>query len=81
VENLPFESARVKAGHYHWSDKCSHGIQQMLAGRQQRHDAALQALFAVRCAANSTDPCAGKVLVLAGVSYFSESLALCQIIV
>jgi len=81
VENLPFESARVKAGHYHWSDKCSLGIQQMLAGRQQRHDAALQAFFAVRCAANSTEPCAGKVLVLAGVSYFSENSALCQTIV
>ncbi|KAL0033057.1 hypothetical protein WJX79_000382 [Trebouxia sp. C0005] len=48
VQNLPFESARVKAGHYHWSDNCSHGIQQMLAGRQQRHDASLQAFFTVR---------------------------------
>lgn len=52
VQNLPFESATLKAEHYHWSEKCSHGIQQMLATRQQRHDASLQAYLTIRCAAN-----------------------------
>lgn len=52
VQNLPFESATLKAEHYHWSEKCSNGIQQMLATRQQRHDASLQAYLTIRCAAN-----------------------------
>ena len=51
VQNLPFESATLKAEHYHWSEKCSSGIQQMLATRQQRHDASLQAYLTIRCAA------------------------------
>lgn len=48
VLNLPFESARLKAQHYHWSERCSKGIQQMLARRQERHEAALQDYLTVR---------------------------------
>jgi len=48
VQNLPFESAKLKAEHFHWSQKCSNGIQQMLAGRQQRHEATLQAYLGIR---------------------------------
>ena len=48
VQNLPFESAKLKAQHFHWSERCSSGIQQMLTRRQQRHDAALQAYLTIR---------------------------------
>ena len=48
VQNLPFDSAKLKAQHFHWSDRCSKGIQQMLAGRRQRHEAALQAFMSTR---------------------------------
>ena len=50
VQNLPFESAKLKAQHSHWSERCSSGIQQMLTGRQHRHDAALQAYLTIRSA-------------------------------
>lgn len=48
VQNLPFESAKLKASHYSWTPRCSDGIQAMLAGRQQRHDIALQAFLSSR---------------------------------
>ena len=50
VQNLPFESAKLKAEHFHWSERCSNGIQQMLTRRQHRHDAALQAYLITRSA-------------------------------
>ena len=50
VQNLPFESAKLKAQHSRWSERCSSGIQQMLTGRQHRHDAELQAYLAMRSA-------------------------------
>ena len=51
VQNLPFESAKLKAEHFHWSERCSSGIQHMLTRRQHRHEAAMQAYLAIRCAA------------------------------
>lgn len=51
VQNLPFESAKLKAEHFHWSERCSSGIHHMLTRRQHRHDAAMQAYLAIRCAA------------------------------
>ncbi|KAL3136899.1 hypothetical protein ABBQ32_006507 [Trebouxia sp. C0010 RCD-2024] len=48
VQNLPFESAKLKAEHFHWSERCSSGIQRMLTRRQHRHDAAMQAYLATR---------------------------------
>ena len=50
VQNLPFESAKLKAQHSHWSERSSSGINQMLTSRQHRHDAALQAYLAIRSA-------------------------------
>lgn len=50
VQNLPFESAKLKAEHFHWSENCSNGIQQMLTRRQHRHDAALEAYLTTRFA-------------------------------
>ena len=50
VQNLPFESAELKAQHCHWSERCSNGILQMLTSRQHRHDAALQAYLTIRSA-------------------------------
>ena len=50
VQNLPFESGKLKAQHCHWSERCSDGISQMLTSRQHRHDAALQAYLTIRSA-------------------------------
>ena len=59
VQSLQFESAKLKAEHFHWSEKCSNGIQQMLAGRQQRHEATMQAYLTARFA-----PCCLHALLL-----------------
>lgn len=48
VQNLPFESAKLKAQHSHWSERCSSGIQHMLTRRQHRHDAVLQTYLDIR---------------------------------
>lgn len=48
VQNLPFESAKLKAEYCHWSERCSSGIHHMLTNRQHRHDAVMQTYLATR---------------------------------
>ena len=50
VQNLPFESAKLKANHYSWTPRCSDGIQSMLISRQHRHEVALDAYTSCRSA-------------------------------